>query len=121
MGLALKHLGNALTLILYLNCVFVAVAVIESTPSYTDVEDEDIEEEFKNLELEVGSENLQVPTSQTGVDSAVEVEALESADSLSDALSNLKLTGNTNRESASKNPMLAMRQNKSKKLELEAT
>uniref|UniRef100_A0A2N9G718 Charged multivesicular body protein 7 n=1 Tax=Fagus sylvatica TaxID=28930 RepID=A0A2N9G718_FAGSY len=94
---------------------------LESTPSYTDVEDEDIEEEFNNLELEVGSENLQVSTSQMGVDSAVEVEALESADSLSDALSNLKLTGNTNRESASKNPMLAMRQNKSKKLELEAT
>ena len=52
----------------YLNWVSVAVDVIESTSSYTDVEDEDIKEEFKKLELEVGSGNLQVPISQTGVD-----------------------------------------------------
>ncbi|KAK7820515.1 charged multivesicular body protein 7 [Quercus suber] len=95
---------------------------LESTPSYTDVEDEDIEEEFNKLELEVGSGNLQVPISQTGVDSTLgEVEALESPESLSDALSNLKLSDNSTRESASKSPMLAMRQNKLKNLVLEAT
>ncbi|KAM4086894.1 hypothetical protein ACJW30_10G136600 [Castanea mollissima] len=95
---------------------------LESTPSYADAEHEDIEEEFKKLELEVGSGNLQVPISQTGVDGTVgEVEALESPESLSDTLSNLKLSDNSTRESASKSPMLAMRQNKLKNLVLEAT
>lgn len=99
-----------------------AVDVTESTPPYTDVEDEDIDEEFKKLELEVGSGNLQVPISQTGVDSTSgEVEALESPESLSDALSNLKLSDNSTRELASKSPLLAMRQNKLKNLVLEAT
>ncbi|XP_062178199.1 uncharacterized protein LOC133883036 [Alnus glutinosa] len=95
---------------------------LESTPSYTDdIEDEDIEEEFKKLELEVGSGNLQVPSSKVGVDSAAgQAEALESAESLSAAMSNLKLTDNSPRESAIKNSMVPMRKNTSTNAELEA-
>lgn len=96
--------------------------VVESTPSYTDdIEDEDIEEEFKKLELEVGSGNLQVPGSKVGVDSAAgQAEASECAESLSAAMSNLKLTDNSTRESAIKNSMVAMRKNTSTNAEPEA-
>lgn len=86
----------------------VSVAVAESTPPQIDVEDEDIEEELKNLELEVESENLQAQISKTRIDSvAVQAEASESAEALSDALTNLKLSGNSTRKSAVKNPVLA--------------
>lgn len=58
-------------------------ALLESTPLYTGVEDdeEDIEEEFKKLELEVSSENRreEVVVSET------------EAESLCDALSSLKI------------------------------
>ncbi|KAB1224087.1 Charged multivesicular body protein 7 [Morella rubra] len=81
---------------------------LESTPLQIDVEDEDIEEELKNLELEVESENLQAQISKTRIDSvAVQAEASESAEALSDALTNLKLSGNSTRKSAVKNPVLA--------------
>jgi hypothetical protein len=66
------------------------------------------------LELEVGSGNLQVPSPKG------QAEALESAESLSAALSNLNLTDNSTRESAIKNGMVAMRKNTSTNAELEA-
>ncbi|KAJ4825575.1 hypothetical protein Tsubulata_006510 [Turnera subulata] len=68
---------------------------LESTPSYVGIEDEDIEEEFRKLQLELGSEDLQPPIQQDGVNrmSGKEnvAESTESADSLSGALLNLKL------------------------------
>lgn len=86
------------------------VAVVESITSSNDIEDEDIEEEFKILELEVGGgEKLQVSNPKTRVDSPTgEVEV--SVESLSDALSNVKLTGNTTRESTIDNRMISMRE-----------
>ncbi|XP_059659281.1 uncharacterized protein LOC132306083 isoform X2 [Cornus florida] len=72
--------------------------VLESTPSYTRIEDEDIEDEFKNLELEVGSESFQDPISIVGLgSSAGETEVPETTEMLGDALSNLKLADGTAR------------------------
>lgn len=88
---------------------------------YTDIEEEDIEEEFKKLELEVGSGVLQVSSSGTGVVSApAQAAASDSAESLSSVLSNLKLTDNSTRESAVENRTVATRKNKSTNIELEA-
>ncbi|OMO82307.1 Snf7 [Corchorus olitorius] len=57
---------------------------LESAPSL-GIEDEDIEEEFKKLELEVG-ENLKDSTPETGVSDTAGLN-----ESLTEALSNLKL------------------------------
>lgn len=73
------------------------------------------------MELEVGSGNLQVPSAKVGVDSAGgQAEALESAESLSAAMSNLNLAENSTRESGIKNGMVAMRKKTSTNAELEA-
>ncbi|CAL5433713.1 unnamed protein product [Camellia sinensis] len=64
----------------------------ESTSSYTGIEDEDVEDEFKKLELEVGSDSSQVCISEVGVKSVrEEMEDQKIAESISDALSNLNL------------------------------
>lgn len=68
--------------------------VLESTSSYTGIEDEDVEGEFKKLELEleVGSDSSQVCISKVGVKSVrEEMEDQKIAESISDALSNLSL------------------------------
>lgn len=68
--------------------------VLESTSSYTGIEDEDVEDEFKKLELEleVGSDSSQVCISKVGVKSVrEEMEDQKIAESISDALSNLSL------------------------------
>lgn len=67
---------------------------LESTSSYTGIEDEDVEDEFKKLELEleVGSDSSQVCISKVGVKSVrEEMEDQKIAESISDALSNLSL------------------------------
>ncbi|KAI4301607.1 hypothetical protein L6164_034868 [Bauhinia variegata] len=65
---------------------------LEQTPSYTDVEEEDIEEEFKKLELAVGKET-QVPTLVSQTTTSTEgKETLEATEFINDALSNLKLS-----------------------------
>ncbi|XP_021897237.1 charged multivesicular body protein 7 isoform X2 [Carica papaya] len=55
-----------------------------STPSYADIEDEDIEDEFNKLELELESEKSQVQAAGKAASS-------KSAESLSNILSNLRL------------------------------
>ncbi|KAL7199179.1 hypothetical protein ACSBR2_021456 [Camellia fascicularis] len=68
--------------------------VLESTSSYTGIEDEDVEDEFKKLELEleVGSDSSQACISKVGVKSVrEEMEDQKIAESISDALSNLSL------------------------------
>ncbi|KAG8653364.1 uncharacterized protein LOC110615567 isoform X2 [Manihot esculenta] len=90
---------------------------LESTPSYAGIEDEDVEEEFKKLEFEVGSDDLQPSVPRIGVSSTSgETGNLVSTDSLSDALSNLKL------RDVSENQVFvgAMRTDGSKDLTLEA-
>lgn len=69
---ALKRLDNAL----------------ESTTTYGEVDDEDMEEEFNALQMEINSKKNQVPA-----------EILEESDALSNALSNLHLEGETARKS----------------------
>lgn len=54
--------------------------------SYLSFEDEDIEEEFRKLEFEVGNENLKDTTREGGLS-----KAAASTESLTDALLNLKL------------------------------
>ncbi|CAL5437694.1 unnamed protein product [Camellia sinensis] len=66
----------------------------KSTSSYTGIEDEDVEDEFKKLELEleVGSDSSQVCISEVGLKSVrEEMEDQKIAESISDALSNLNL------------------------------
>ncbi|KAL7227033.1 hypothetical protein ACSBR1_021994 [Camellia fascicularis] len=68
--------------------------VLESTSSYTGIEDEDVEDEFKKLELEleVGSDSSQACISKAGVKSVrEEMEDQKIAESICDALSNLSL------------------------------
>ncbi|XP_038875996.1 uncharacterized protein LOC120068336 isoform X2 [Benincasa hispida] len=69
----------------------------DSAPSGSIPEDEDIEEEFKKLELEVtAGQNLDPSTSESVVNIATgETVATVSDDLLSDALSNLKLVEET--------------------------
>ncbi|KAK7337603.1 hypothetical protein VNO77_18186 [Canavalia gladiata] len=64
---------------------------LEQTPSYADIEDEDMEEEFKELELAVGKE-AQVSSLEKTINSAEGRTALEAAEFISDAFSNLKLS-----------------------------
>ncbi|EYU23567.1 hypothetical protein ABFS82_04G148200 [Erythranthe guttata] len=59
---------------------------LESSTSYAEVDDEDIEDEFNKLQLEIGIETNQLPT-KNGFNS----NASEETDALSNALSNLNL------------------------------
>ncbi|XP_038682975.1 uncharacterized protein LOC119983364 isoform X2 [Tripterygium wilfordii] len=63
---------------------------MELTPSVTDIENEDIEEEFKKLELEIKDEKLSILGIGVG-QAAPEKASSESAELLADTLSNLKL------------------------------
>ncbi|XP_022146425.1 charged multivesicular body protein 7 [Momordica charantia] len=65
-------------------------SAIDSAPSGSILEDEDIEEEFRKFELEVTGQNIDVPTPNSG--------ASVSDDLLSIALSNLKLVEDTGKE-----------------------
>ena len=97
------------------------MVLAESDPSYVDIEDEDIEEEFRKLELELGNQNPQILVSQAGVDTAAgETEASESSKSLCDALSDLKLADNATRGSTILNSTGSKRDNISKNLKPEA-
>ncbi|EEF47153.1 charged multivesicular body protein 7 [Ricinus communis] len=94
---------------------------LESTPSYTVIEDEDIEEEFKKLEMEVGTVDLQSPVPRIGMSSTSgETDNSVSTDSLSDALSNLKLQDALPGDCTDQVPLEATRTNDSKNLTLEA-
>ncbi|XP_061366279.1 uncharacterized protein LOC133309513 [Gastrolobium bilobum] len=63
---------------------------LEQTPSYTDIEDEDIEEEFKKLELAVGKD-AQVPEPVKTITSAEGKASSEATDFIIETFSNLKL------------------------------
>lgn len=63
----------------------------EQTPSYTDIDDEDIEEELEELELALEKE-AQVDTPEKTSTSEEGTAALEASEILSGALSNLKLS-----------------------------
>ncbi|XP_022757712.1 charged multivesicular body protein 7 isoform X2 [Durio zibethinus] len=87
---------------------------LESAP-YLDVEDEDIEEEFGKLELEVGSENLKDLIPEAGLSGTA-----GSNESLADALSNLKLVDAPTKGSAIQNSGIPAKNKESKSLILEA-
>lgn len=72
-------------------CQFVVLA--ESMPlQHTDIEDEDVEEEFKKLEMELGDEIPHVQMAETVVDGSMrKVKIQESVAELNESLSNLKL------------------------------
>ncbi|XP_043711408.1 uncharacterized protein LOC122660253 isoform X2 [Telopea speciosissima] len=66
----------------------------ESNPlQHTGIEDDDVEEEFKKLELELGDESSQNLRPGPFVYLPTEVEGAKAAESLSNALSDLKLRG----------------------------
>lgn len=68
---------------------------VEATTAYAEIHDEDIEEEFNTLQLEMQSEKYKVPT-KIGFDSSAGVaEVLEKTDALRNALSNLHLEDET--------------------------
>ncbi|XP_061967533.1 uncharacterized protein LOC133691170 isoform X3 [Populus nigra] len=91
---------------------------LESNP-ISGIEDEDIEEELEKLELELESENLQISKVEAGNTSG-EMDALGSTDSLTDALSNLKLHDGSARESVSQKSPFPTRTKNSKHAMLEA-
>eukprot|EP00268_Persea_americana_P012555 TRINITY_DN15330_c0_g1_i1.p1 TRINITY_DN15330_c0_g1~~TRINITY_DN15330_c0_g1_i1.p1 ORF type:complete len:413 (+),score=84.46 TRINITY_DN15330_c0_g1_i1:180-1418(+) len=66
---------------------------LESMPlQHTDIEDEDVEEEFKKLEMELGDEIPHVQMAETVVDGSMrKVKIQESVAELNETLSNLKL------------------------------
>ncbi|KAK3026939.1 hypothetical protein RJ639_040345 [Escallonia herrerae] len=90
---------------------------LESTPSYAEFEESDIEDEFQELELEVGSESVPSPISNIGVDNRA---GGETAESLSLALSNLKLGEGVAIESVTQDSLELGRNNRSKASKLEA-
>lgn len=73
-----------------------ALGTIDSAPSGLILEDEDIEDEFKKLEMEVSGQNLDASTSESGATG--KTVATDSDDLLSAALSNLKLVEDTGKE-----------------------
>lgn len=92
----------------------------ESTPLYSVTEDEEnIEEEFKKLELEIGRENHHEPILKTEINSAVETDTSKSAEALIDSLSNLKLVDDGQaRIQAVQSTSVTVRNNKTKSPEL---
>lgn len=64
---------------------------LEQTPSYTDIDDEDIEEELEELELALEKE-AQVDTPEKTITTEEGTATLEASELLSDTLSNLKLS-----------------------------
>ncbi|PSS06277.1 Charged multivesicular body protein [Actinidia chinensis var. chinensis] len=95
--------------------------VIESTPLYSEIEDEDVEDEFKNLQLEVENDSSQVCISKVEMNSAggESEEQKTAADSLGDALSNLSLVDGTSVDSVTLGSMDRTR-NSLKDLQLES-
>ncbi|CDP17039.1 unnamed protein product [Coffea canephora] len=68
--------------------------LLVSAPLSAVLEDEDIDDELKILELEIGEDSSGASISKNGVDSVAAVaEESETVDSLSDALSNLNFKG----------------------------
>ncbi|XP_058738426.1 uncharacterized protein LOC131610484 [Vicia villosa] len=67
---------------------------LEQTPSYTDIDDEDIEEELEELELALEKES-QVDTPEKTTTSEEGTATLDASELLSGTLSNLKLSDNT--------------------------
>lgn len=92
----------------------------DQTPLYTDIEDEDIEEEFSKLEVAVGRE-AQVPAPEKAFTNAEGRAALEATEVLNDAFSNLKLSDGPASAGKLKNTKVVSEGNKeSTKLEMEA-
>ncbi|KAE8723238.1 hypothetical protein F3Y22_tig00012523pilonHSYRG00057 [Hibiscus syriacus] len=87
---------------------------LESAP-YLDMEDEDIEEEFRKLELEIRNENLKDLNTESGVS-----ETPGSDQSLADALSNLKLADAPAKGSAIQNSRIPAKSKESNDPMLEA-
>ncbi|KAM7276922.1 hypothetical protein ACFE04_018788 [Oxalis oulophora] len=72
---------------------------LESTSSYQGIDDDEVEEEFKKLELEMEWKNPEVLLGSLTPrrEKEEEISASESAGSLSDALANLKLADSSSR------------------------
>lgn len=94
----------------------------EATPLYTGIEDEDIEEELKKLELELESESPQIlipKTTATETASSQKV-APETAESLSKALSGLKLADGVGKQVQTRSSLKSAVNNLAESLKPEA-
>ncbi|KAJ7977758.1 Charged multivesicular body protein 7 [Quillaja saponaria] len=92
---------------------------LEKTP-YADIEDDNVEEEFKKLELEVGNENAPVPIPKTGSTSEERESEASEATLISEALSNLKLSDNSSRKLTIHNQVVSVEDKERETIELEA-
>lgn len=102
-----------------LNCSWFAPA--ESTSLFTGIDDADVEDEYKRLEIEVGNHSSQVCSSAVGVNSAkAKPEDQKTSEQLSDALSKLSLVEDTPMEPVTLDSMKRTR-NISNDLQLEST
>lgn len=99
-----------------LTCSWFAPA--ESTSLFTGIDDADVEDEYKRLEMEVGSHSSQVCSSAVGVQAKPEDQ--KTSEQLSDALSKLSLVEDTPMEPVTVDPMKRTR-NISNDLQLEST
>ncbi|KAG5514059.1 hypothetical protein RHGRI_035463 [Rhododendron griersonianum] len=91
---------------------------LESTSLFTGIDDADVEDEYKRLEMEVGSHYSQVCSSAVGVKAKPEDQ--KTSEQLSDALSKLSLVEDTPMEPVTVDPMERTR-NISNDLQLEST
>lgn len=89
--------------------------VLESTPSYAEIDDEDVEDEFAKLELEFGESEspYEVPISKVKVEETT-------AESLTNTLSNLKLTDDPAMNTLTKDTKKTRGNNIAKETQLEA-
>lgn len=78
--------------------------------TYVEIEDEDIEDEFKKLELEVGGALSPVPTVDTG--SSKETISSETAELLSQSIANLTITDDVGKETVVQDSTKAVRSNR---------
>lgn len=113
---AFIYLDGFVTSALY--CIWLVFLVnSKSVPSYTGIDDEDIEEEFKKLEQEVECERPKCTVSKTG---ANEPAASESAESLRVAFSTIGLNDGQATALAISDTVVPDRSNESKHPMLES-
>ncbi|KAL8094404.1 hypothetical protein AgCh_036075 [Apium graveolens] len=87
-------------------CVCLHSGSVGST-TYTEIEDEDIEVEFKKLELEVGAALSPVPTVDMG--SSKETISSKTAELLGQSIANLKITDDVGKEAVVQDSTKAVR------------
>uniref|UniRef100_A0A2P2IHC0 Charged multivesicular body protein 7 n=2 Tax=Rhizophora mucronata TaxID=61149 RepID=A0A2P2IHC0_RHIMU len=94
---------------------------LESAPFYVGAEEEDIEEEFKKLQSEVGNESPELPIPTIASGTPGQINASESTNALTDVFSNLELQDVSTRRPVNNETVVPSGPNDSKHVVLEAS